>query len=31
MMPGGTLTLLLAWGWWRQSPALARRMAKVEG
>lgn len=24
MMTGGTLTLLLAWGWWRQSPALAR-------
>jgi len=31
MMTGGTLTLLLAWGWWRQSTALARRMAKVEG
>lgn len=31
MMTGGTLTLLLAWGWWRQSPTLARRIARVEG
>lgn len=31
MITGGTLTLLLAWVWWRQSPELARRIARVEG